>query len=64
VTIAVPVGPPSTIRELEKQAKNVVCLISPELFQAIGQFYVDFSQTSDQEVIQLLKQNRQNGVQR
>lgn len=63
VTIAVPVGPPSTIRELEKQANNVVCLFSPELFQAIGQFYADFSQTSDQEVVQLLKQNRQNGVQ-
>jgi len=62
VTIAVPVGSPSTIRELEKQANNVVCLFSPELFQAIGQFYADFSQTSDQEVIQLLKQNRQNGV--
>jgi len=63
VTIAVPVGPPSTILELEKQANKVVCLFSPELFQAIGQFYADFSQTSDQEVIQLLKQNRQNGVQ-
>jgi predicted phosphoribosyltransferase len=59
VTIAVPVGPPSTIHELEKQANHVVCLFKPELFQAIGQFYADFSQTSDQEVIQLLKQNRQ-----
>ncbi len=63
VTIGVPVGPPSTIIELEKQATNVVCLFSPEFFQAIGQFYVDFSQTSDQEVIKLIKQNQQNGAQ-
>ena len=62
VTVAVPVGPPSTIKELEKQADNVVCLFTPEFFQAIGQFYVDFSQTSDEEVIQLLEQNRKDVV--
>jgi putative phosphoribosyl transferase len=38
----------------------VVCLFTPEFFQAIGQFYADFSQTSDEEVIQLLKQNRKD----
>jgi predicted phosphoribosyltransferase len=59
VTIAVPVGPPSTIKELEKQADRVVCLYTPEYFQAIGQFYTDFNQTTDEEVIQLLKQNKQ-----
>ena len=42
VTVAVPVGPPSTIRELEKQADRVVCLYMPEYFAAIGQFYRDF----------------------
>jgi predicted phosphoribosyltransferase len=62
VTVAVPVGPPSTIRELKTQADNVVCLFTPEFFQAIGQFYEDFSQTSDQEVIQLLRMNRQDRV--
>lgn len=59
VTIAVPVGPPSTIKELEKQADRVVCPYTPEYFQAIGQFYTDFNQTTDEEVIQLLKQNKQ-----
>ena len=59
VTIAVPVGPPSTIKELKKQADKVVCPYTPEYFQAIGQFYVDFEQTTDEEVIQLLKQNKQ-----
>ena len=60
VTVAVPVGPPSTIEELEKVADQVVALYTPELFQAIGQFYRDFNQTSDQEVIQLLKERRQS----
>ena len=58
VTVAVPVGPPSTIKELIKQADRVVCIYTPEFFQAIGQFYEDFGQTTDQEVIQLLKQNQ------
>jgi putative phosphoribosyl transferase len=59
VTVAVPVGPPSTIEELEKIADRVVCLYTPEYFQAIGEFYSDFSQTSDEEVIMLLKENKE-----
>ena len=60
ITVAVPVGPPSTIKELKKQADRVVVLYTPEYFQAIGQFYNDFSQTTDEEVIQLLKDSRAN----
>jgi predicted phosphoribosyltransferase len=59
VTVAVPVGPPSTIKELKKQADKVICPYAPEYLQAIGQFYVDFEQTTDEEVIQLLKQSKQ-----
>jgi len=59
VTVAVPVGPPSTINELKRQADRVVCLYMPEYFGAIGQFYRDFNQTTDEEVIELLKENRQ-----
>jgi len=60
VTVAVPVGPPSTIQELRKMgAKQVVCLYMPEWFQAIGQFYDIFDQTSDEEVIDLLGKSRQ-----
>ena len=59
VTVAVPVGPPQTIEELEKMADRVVCLYTPEFFQAIGQFYSDFRQTQDEEVIELLRENRQ-----
>jgi putative phosphoribosyl transferase len=58
VTVAIPVGPLSTIEELNKIANRVVCLYTPEFFQAIGQFYADFSQTSDEEVIELLKENK------
>jgi predicted phosphoribosyltransferase len=55
VTVAVPVGPPQTITELKHLADRVVCLYTPEYFQAIGQFYEDFNQTNDEEVIRLLK---------
>ncbi len=58
VTVAVPVGPPSTIAELKQQADRVVCLYLPEYFQAIGQFYEQFGQTSDEEVIELLRIRR------
>ena len=53
--VAIPVSPPSTVRELEKEADRVVCLYTPESFYAIGQFYEDFAQTTDEEVIRLLK---------
>jgi predicted phosphoribosyltransferase len=59
VVIAVPVGPPSTIRELEKEADRVVCLHTFESFSAIGQFYENFTQTMDEEVIRLLKLSKQ-----
>lgn len=55
IIIAIPVGPPSTIKELGKTADHVVCLYTPEPFYAIGQFYENFSQTQDEEVTKLLK---------
>ncbi len=61
VIVATPVAPPSTVTELKKQADQVICLYSTEDFFAIGQFYEDFTQTSDDEVIQLLKQSRKPG---
>jgi putative phosphoribosyl transferase len=54
VVIAIPVGPPSTISELEEKADHVVCLYTPASFYAIGQFYKDFTQTKDEEVTRLL----------
>lgn len=59
VVIAVPVGPANTIQELEGKADRVVCLFEPEEFYAIGQFYENFDQTTDEEVIRLLKLSRE-----
>lgn len=41
---------------LEQEADEVICLLAPMNFYAVGQWYNDFSQTSDEEVIQLLKE--------
>lgn len=49
--VATPVAPPETVKELEKAADEVVVLQQPLLFYAIGQFYQDFGQTEDEEVI-------------
>src|ERR1700720_324095 len=54
IVVAVPVGPPDTCREFEDEADEVVCASEPEFFQAVGQYYEDFSQTSDDEVRDLL----------
>lgn len=54
IVVAVPVGPPDTCREFEDVADEVVCASAPESFQAVGQYYEDFSQTSDEEVRDLL----------
>src|SRR6266513_3167684 len=54
IVVAVPVGPPDTCREFEDEADEVVCASEPEFFQAVGQYYEDFSQTSDEEVRELL----------
>jgi putative phosphoribosyl transferase len=56
VVLAVPVAPQSSILELTDIADEVVCLETPELFFAVGQWYEDFSQTSDEEVVSLLSQ--------
>ena len=54
VVLAVPVAPPETIAALRGEADEVVCLETPEYFMAIGEFYDDFRQTGDGEVIDLL----------
>ena len=59
LVIAVPVAPADTIKELEGKADRVVCLFEPEEFYAIGQFYENFDQTTDEEVIRLLKLSRE-----
>jgi putative phosphoribosyl transferase len=56
VVLAVPVAPPGSALDLEGEADEVVVLETPPWFMAIGDFYVDFSPTSDEEVVALLEQ--------
>lgn len=56
IVVAVPVSPVETIETLNRLADEVVCLITPTPFNAVGEWYADFSQTSDDEVCHLLSQ--------
>jgi predicted phosphoribosyltransferase len=50
----VPVAPPDTIERLRGEVDEIVCLSTPEAFLAIGEFYVNFDQLSDEQVVDLL----------
>jgi putative phosphoribosyl transferase len=54
IIVAVPVGAPSTCDELQRDVDKVVCGFTPEPFYGVGQWYEDFSQTTDEEVRDLL----------
>ena len=55
VVLAVPVAPQASIDALASVADEVVCVEVPEPFLAIGQWYQDFAQTGDAEVVDLLR---------
>ena len=55
---AVPVAPPDTLEKVGEKSDEVVCLHAPENFQAVGQFYADFGQVEDEEVIALLSERK------
>jgi putative phosphoribosyl transferase len=56
IIVAVPVGAPSTCQGLKTGADEVICLQTPVAFIGVGQYYADFSQTTDEEVRELLSQ--------
>ena len=58
VVLAVPVAPPSADTAMRGDADEVICLEMPERFLAIGEWYEDFAQTSDEEVVALLRAAR------
>ncbi|TAE59978.1 MAG: phosphoribosyltransferase [Nostocales cyanobacterium] len=58
--VAIPIAPASTCEELKLEVDEIVSLESPELMSAIGLWYEDFSQTTDEEVSELLKQGKGN----
>ncbi len=54
VVVAIPVGPPDAIRRLEREADRVICVLRPPSFLAVAEFYDDFTQTPDEEVVAIL----------
>jgi putative phosphoribosyl transferase len=58
VIVAVPVAPPEAVSALRSVADRVIAVSQPKSFYAIGQFYGDFSQTSDEEARKLLEEAR------
>jgi len=56
VIVAVPVASPERLAEVRRWCDDVVCLLAPQEFWAVGQFYEDFTPVEDEEVVQLLRQ--------
>ncbi len=54
IIVAVPVAAPQTCREFEPLVDSLVCLLAPEPFMAVGRWYEDFTQTTDEEVCDYL----------
>ncbi|MFE7093532.1 phosphoribosyltransferase family protein [Streptomyces erythrochromogenes] len=54
VVLAVPVAAPDAVARLRGETDEVVCLSAPRAFRAVGEWYRDFSQTADEEVVSLL----------
>jgi predicted phosphoribosyltransferase len=59
IVVAVPVAAPSTCEELGGEVDEIVCAQTPEPFYGVGLWYQDFSQTTDEEVHDLLVQSEQ-----
>ena len=55
VIVAVPVAPPERLDALRRQCDEIVCLLTPGHFRAIGQFYEDFGQIDDVRVVEILR---------
>lgn len=70
VIVAVPVASPDRLIQVRRWCDDVVCLLEPDNFWAIGPYYADFTQLEDEEVVELLRQaasryqSRRNGAER
>ena len=58
LVLAVPVAPADSLAELADDCDEIVCLVTPEPFYAVGAHYRDFTQTTDEEVVRLLSEAR------
>lgn len=57
VLVAVPVAPPDRLAQLRPWCDEIVCLLAPENFRSVGQYYLNFAQLEDAEVVELLREN-------
>lgn len=62
IIVAVPVAPPRASQKLAPYIDRFICLQTPSDFQAVGQFYLDFSEVSHEEVVQLLAEQQAAGA--
>jgi putative phosphoribosyl transferase len=62
LVVAVPVAPPASAAELTAMADEFVCLSTPEDFMAVGSFYLDFTQVTDEEVVDMLRRAEEGGA--
>lgn len=62
IIVALPVAPKSALNRISKLTKvnKIICLLTPTIFNAVGQFYRNFNQVSDQEVIEMLNKTTNN----
>ncbi|HET6409549.1 MAG TPA: phosphoribosyltransferase family protein [Chthoniobacteraceae bacterium] len=59
IVLAVPVAPPDEVEELRGEVDDLICLQTPERFGAIGYFYDEFRQLSDEDVVQMMDSARE-----
>jgi len=57
LVVALPVGPPETVGVLRRIVDELVCLETPFVFRAVGAYYYDFTQVSDDEVVSILRKS-------
>src|SRR5207253_6824267 len=62
IVVAVPIAAPSTCEELQDEVDEIICARTPEPFYAVGLWYDDFSQTTDEEVRDLLASAARRGA--
>ena len=58
IVIAVPVAPPEAAERFKKIADDYICLLEPDHFEGIGQFYKDFGEVTDDDVMSILKKSK------
>lgn len=59
--VALPVGPEETIQRLAQDVDEMICLRTPPLFAAVGQFYLHFGPVEDEQVLKILKEEQRKG---